>query len=158
MPIGEARELFSDRPAPGSNWLFVPAELAAAVLMAECAYVDGEFATEEREAIWRAVRDEFRLDEETAEWLVEVAEKREDEMWLDRPFSETVRSHFTKDQQIALIRRLWEIALADGTVHPFEERLIARIARELRISKGALAAIRRRSSAPIDNRDSWFTQ
>jgi uncharacterized tellurite resistance protein B-like protein len=126
--------------------------------MAECAYVDGEVATEEREAIWRAVRDEFKLDEETAEWLVEVAEKREDEMWLDRPFSEAVKSHFNKDQKMTLIRRLWEIALADGTVHPVEERLIARIARELCISKRALAAIRRKSSEPIDNRDAASAQ
>jgi uncharacterized tellurite resistance protein B-like protein len=153
MRTDESREPLTDRSAAGPDWLFIPEELAAAVLMAECAYVDGEFAPREREAIWRAVRDEFKLDEDTAEWLVQVAETREEEMWVDRPFSETVKTDFNKDKQLALVQRLWEVALADGTVHPFEDRLIARIARELSISEEALGEIRKRSAKPIDARD-----
>lgn len=152
MLMDETGELLADRSPPDPNWLFVPEELAAAVLMAECAYVDGEFAEEEREAISHAVREEFKLDEETAEWLVQVAEMREDDMWVDRPFSETLKRNFNKDEQLALIRRLWDVALADGTVHPFEKRLIARIARELGISEKVLAAIRRKSSVRMTGR------
>lgn len=158
MPMDQRRELPTDRPAPLANWLFVPEELAAAVLMAECAYVDGKFSEEEREAIRDALRDEFKLDEETAEWLLQEAEIRDDEMWIDRPYSEMVKKHFSKDEQLALIRRLWDVALADGSIHPFEERLIARIARELGISGGTLEAIRKRSSGPIGDTDAESAQ
>jgi uncharacterized tellurite resistance protein B-like protein len=147
--MDERRELPADRPAPRADWLFLGEELAAAVLMAECAYADGEFSEEEREAICRAVREDFKLDEEAAEWLVQVAEMREDEMWADRPFSETLKKHCSGDERLAVIRRLWEVALADGTLHPFEERLIARIARELGISEEASATVRRRSSQQL---------
>jgi uncharacterized tellurite resistance protein B-like protein len=75
--------------------------------------------------------------EETAESLVAVAERREDEVWHDWLFTETIRRSFDEYDRLAVIRRLWEVALADGTVHPFEEHLIARIAKELGISEEA---------------------
>jgi uncharacterized tellurite resistance protein B-like protein len=116
-------------------------ELAAAALMVECARIDGRFARKERDAICRAVREEFKVDEETADLLVEVAEMREEEVWVDWEFTEAVKTHFNEDEQLAVIRRLWEVALADGIVHPREERLIARIARDLDASDEAVGVM-----------------
>lgn len=76
----EIRELLDERRAQHPTWSFVPENLAAATLMVRCARIDGEFAEEEREAICHAVREEFKLDEETAEWAVQVAEIGEDEL------------------------------------------------------------------------------
>jgi uncharacterized tellurite resistance protein B-like protein len=78
------------------------------------------------------------LGEETAECLVAVAERREDEVWHDWLFTETIKACFDEYDRLTVIERLWEIALADGTVHPFEEHLIARIASELFISREAV--------------------
>ena len=130
-------------PRPASP--FAPEELAAAALMVECARIDGVFTEEERHAICRAVTEKLVLDEETAECLVGVAERREDEVWNDWLFTETIKTSFDEYDRLTVIERLWEVALADGTVHPFEERLIARIGRGLSISEEAVAAIRKRS-------------
>jgi uncharacterized tellurite resistance protein B-like protein len=146
------REFLAKRPGPtpGREPPFELEQIATAALMVECARIDGSFVEEERAAICRAVRREFALDRQTADCLVAVAMMREDEVWADWLFTETVRRHFGRDEQLAMIRRMWEVALADGTVHPFEERLIARIARELGISEEAVAQCREQARERID--------
>jgi uncharacterized tellurite resistance protein B-like protein len=138
------RELLAKRPGPppGPERPFEIQKLAAAALMVECARVNGAFGEEERDAICRAVREAFALDRATAEILVGVAEKHEDEMWDDWLFTETIKRHFNRDEQLEIVRRLWEIALADQDLHPLEERLIARVARELGLSEEAVARSR----------------
>jgi uncharacterized tellurite resistance protein B-like protein len=142
------RELLAKRPgpAPGPERPFDVETLAAAALMVECARVDGAFPEKERDAICHAVREAFALDRETAEILVGVAEKHEDEMWDSWLFTETIRRHFNRDEQLEIVRRLWEVALADRHLHPFEERLIERVARELDLPEEAVAQSRERAS------------
>ena len=114
-------------------------ELAAAALLVECARIDREgIDPGEREAICRAVREEFSLDHETAESLVAVAEKRQDEVWHRWLFTETVKRSFNEAAKLRIIRRLWEVAFADYQIHPHELDLIARIARELGIQEEAI--------------------
>ena len=141
------RELLAKRPgpAPGPERPFEVQTLAAAALMVECARIDGAFTGEDREAICHAVREAFALDRETAEILVGVAEKHEDEMWDNWLFTETIKRHFNQEEQFEIVRRLWEVALADDALHPFEERLIARVARELGLSEDAVAQSRERA-------------
>ncbi len=138
------RELLAKRPgpAPGPERPFEVQTLAAAALMVECARIDGAFGERERDAICQAVREAFALDHETAEILVGVAEKHEDEMWDNWLFTETIKRHFSQDEQIEIVRRLWEIALVDEHLHPFEERLIERVARELDLPEEAVARSR----------------
>ena len=135
MVTGVIQAYLAKRLPPSPAWPFRLPGLAAAALMVECARIDGAFTEVERDAICRAVREQLVLDEETARCLVAVAERREDEVWHDWLFTETIKKSFDEYDRLAVIRRLWEVALADGTVHPFEERLIARIARELDISE-----------------------
>ena len=139
MVTREIRKFLAERPAPGPDWPFDLKELAAAALMVECGRIDGEFDQEEREEICRTVMEELVLDEETAKCLVGVAERREDEVWHDRLFTETIKTSFDEYERLAVIQRLWEVALADATVHPFEERLIARIASKLAIPEEAVS-------------------
>jgi len=138
------RELLAKRPgpAPGPERPFEVQTLAAAALMVECARIDGAFGERDRDAICRAVREAFALDHETAEILVGVAEKHEDEMWDNWLFTETIKRHFSQGEQIEIVRRLWEIALVDEHLHPFEERLIERVARELDLPEEAVARSR----------------
>ena len=138
MVTGMIQAYLAKRLPPNPTWPFQLEELAAAALMVECARIDGEFATEEREAICRGVMEEFVLDEETAECLGRVAEMREDEVWHDWLFTETVKKSFDEYDRLAVIRRLWDVTLADGVVHPFEEYLITRIASELDVSEEAV--------------------
>jgi len=84
MVTGLIQAYLAKRLPPSPAWPFRLPGLAAAALMVECARIDGAFTEVERDAICRAVREELVLDEDTARCLVEVAERREDEVWHDR--------------------------------------------------------------------------
>jgi uncharacterized tellurite resistance protein B-like protein len=111
----EIHEHLARRAAPAPDRPFELEELAAAALMVECAQIDGAFDDEEREAICRAVREQFALDRETAECLIGVAAMRKDAVWHDWLFTEAIKKHFNHEERVAAIRRLWEVALANGT-------------------------------------------
>jgi uncharacterized tellurite resistance protein B-like protein len=150
MLTGVIRAYLAKRIPPSPAWPFRLPDLATAALMVECARIDGAFAEGERDAICCAVMDQLALDEETAECLVSVAEMREDAVWHDWLFTETIRKSFDRYDRLAVIQRLWEVALADGTVHPFEEILVNRIAAALEIPEEAVGhrlsmALRRHS-------------
>jgi len=142
----------SKREAAAPEQRFEREDVAAAALMVECARIDGEFADSERDAICRAVSEQLALDDDTVSCLVAVAERRQDEVWHDFLFTETIRASFDADEQLDVIRRLWEVALADGVVDALEEHLIARIGRELGISAAAIAASRERARERMPGR------
>jgi uncharacterized tellurite resistance protein B-like protein len=108
--------------------------VAAAALMVETARIDGEFSDDERDSICGIVRQRCGLDAETAETLVSVAEKRNDEVWHDYLFTEQIRTNASPEEQLRVIERLWEVAYADGSIHRFEAHCIERIGSELGIS------------------------
>ena len=149
------RELLAKKPgpAPGPERPFDVQTLAAAALMVECARVNGAFLEKERDALCHAVREAFDLDHETAEILVGVAEKHEDEMWDNWLFTETIKRHFSKDEQREIVGRLWEVAFADDELHRFEERLIARVARELGLPEEVVARSREQASQRMGGKE-----
>ncbi len=137
------RELLARQPgpAPAPERPFEIELLAAAALMVECARIDGEFTEQERDAICHAVREAFSLDQETAEQLVAVAERHEDEMWDNWLFTETIKRHFSPDEQLEIVGRLWDVAMVED-LHPFEEHLVASVARELNLTEEAVTQSR----------------
>ncbi len=117
--------------------------VAVAALMVECARIDGEFSEEERGAICEIVRDRCGLEPEMAEELVDIAEKRNDEVWHDFLFTEQIRANASPDDQRRVVDRLWEVAFADGALHQFEIHLVERIGRELGFSEEIVQERRR---------------
>jgi uncharacterized tellurite resistance protein B-like protein len=120
-------------PAPVPPSPFSREQVAAAALMVECAKIDADFGDEERRRIGELVREHFALDSETAEALIEVAERRTAEVWHDWVFLQAIKRAFSEAQQLEVLDRLWDVAYADGNVHRFENGLIQRVASELGI-------------------------
>jgi uncharacterized tellurite resistance protein B-like protein len=131
MVTKEISRFLAERPAPGPDWPYRLEELAAAALMVEGARMEGALDDEERDEICRVLTEEFALDQETVECLIGVAEKREEGASREWPFTEAIKKNFDEYERLAVMLKLWAVALADGTLHPFEERLITRIACEL---------------------------
>ena len=71
-------------------------------------------------------------------------------MWHDWLFTEAVRRHFDLEERVALVRMLCDVAHADGLLHPREEALVERIARELGVPDERYAECRNaaRSDGP----------
>ena len=141
--LARRREAAEQDEAPDRS--FEREDVAAAALMVECARIDGEFAEEERAAIRRALRERLNLDAAVADCLVAVAERRTDEVWHDWLFTATIKASFGSEEQLAVIERMWEVALADGKIAAVEEHLIMRIGEELGVAEAALVESRERA-------------
>lgn len=124
-------------------------QVAAAALLVQCARVDAEFAEGERAVVCAVVREHFGLDVETSGALVEVAERRTEEVWDDWLFVDAVKRGFSPEERIGILEMLWEVAQADGRMHPFEEHMISHIASELGISEADKKKARAQASARV---------
>lgn len=123
------------------------ARLAAAALMVECARIDAHVMPEERRAIGESVRELFDLDEEVAEMLLAVAERRVEDVWHDWLFTEAIREGFDLDARTELVRRLCNVARSNGNLGDREQAFVARIARELEVPEDRLAQAWREAAA-----------
>ena len=134
MILHDILELLAKPPRPERQCSFGREQVAAAALLVECAQADTDFAPQEHQVVWAAVRRHFGLDDQTCEELLAVGMPRTGEVWHDWIFVEAIRRGFTQQEQREILERLWEAADADGHVHPFEVHLLSRAARELGIS------------------------
>jgi len=125
-------------------------KIAAAALLVECGRIDTRLSDGERESICAAVREHFGLDSETCHALVEVAERRTEEVWDDWLFLEAVKQGFSEEERIEILAALWEVAYSDGRMHPFEEHLIGRIASELGIPSAEIEKTRAQARARVN--------
>jgi uncharacterized tellurite resistance protein B-like protein len=125
-------------------------QVAAAALLVQCARVDTDFSQDERATICTAVREDFGLDAETCSALVEVAERRTGEVWNDWLFLDAVKRGFSQEEQTGILERLWQVARADGRLHPFEERLISHVGGELGIPEADRDRVRARAAKRVD--------
>jgi uncharacterized tellurite resistance protein B-like protein len=136
-------------PPPSSTAPAVRREVAAAALMVECARVDTRFIDDERRAIGKYVRELFALEDDVANLLIAIAERRADEVWSDWLFTEAIKTGFDSDGQAELIEKLWGVAYADGVLHRLEAQLIERIATELGLSEEAVERSRRNTAEKL---------
>lgn len=109
-------------------------QVAAAALMVEAARLDRDFDEGERATITRVVKEQFGLTDEAAADLVDVAEKRQKTNYSDMAFINIVAKSFDEAEKKDLLKMLWAVALADGSLHRFEEHLVNHVANELGLS------------------------
>ncbi len=128
-----------NRPAPGR---LTRVELAAAALLVEIARLDGGISEQERVAIAAAVRDRFMLSPPAAEALVALAEKREEEVYSDWIFLDTVKRAFDAGERARLVRHLWRVAGADKVLSAKECACVERLMASLGLTPEEAAAAR----------------
>ena len=102
-------------------------QLAAAALLVEVATVDESFDELERQRIIEFVRSKFTLSESEAGALLDVAKSEVDGSIHLYAFTSAIKNGFSYKDRVALMESLWEVALADGKVDPFEDQLMRRI-------------------------------
>lgn len=124
-------------------------QVAAAALLVEAAWLDSDFAPEERQAIVRLVEERFRLTPGQAAALVAHAEKQQDEAYSGWRFIQAVREGFEPEEREQIVEMLWQVTLADGTLRPFEKQMVERVGEELDLSAQAVEAARRRTAEQI---------
>lgn len=108
-------------------------EIAACALFIEMAQVDGEFTDDERKFILSEMKKTFDLDEECANNLMDLAEKKVKESVSVYEFTTIINTTFSNDEKLDLIQRMWKLIYRDNKLSAYEDQLIKRIAGNLNI-------------------------
>lgn len=102
--------------------------LATAALLIEVSRADYSLEETEQQAIVTLLERQFGLSTEQLELLISQAQQEVDRSVSLYPFTRLINDHYSAAQKQALIRQLWEIALADGDLDKYEDHLIRQVA------------------------------
>lgn len=103
-------------------------QIASVSLLINIAKVDLEFGQTEFETIIAAARALFALSDEETETLVELAHQHQHTSTSLYEFTAAINHSFDAQQKYDLIKAMWAVAFADGTLDRYEEHLIRRVA------------------------------
>lgn len=123
------KTFFDDRLSPESADDSEQAiRLAACALLFEMVKADFEISAAELQTMRQAVKHVMRIDDGTADALIEMAEQEAREATSLYQFTQLINSHYSAQQKADLIRAQWMIAYADGRVDKYEEHYLRKLA------------------------------
>jgi uncharacterized tellurite resistance protein B-like protein len=108
--------------------------LAAAALLVHASVIDGNVDPEERQKLKVLLKSRFGLEGEELRRMVGEAEAWEQESVDLYSFTSVLCRELDQDGRKRIVEMLWEMAMADGVVHEFENNLVWRAAELLGIS------------------------
>ena len=99
-------------------------QVATAALLIEIAKADGDFSIDERERIIDLMKNDFELDDECVNELLELSEQKVKDSISVYEFSSVINDTFSQPEKIELLKNLWRIVYEDGKLDSHEDRLI----------------------------------
>jgi uncharacterized tellurite resistance protein B-like protein len=109
-------------------------QIAVAALMVHAATMDDTFDEAERRTIERLLGERFKLAPDMVKLLLTAAEQRAAESNQLYAFTRLAVEKLDEAGRVQLIEMLWEVAYADGVLHPDEDTLLRRVAGLLYVS------------------------
>jgi uncharacterized tellurite resistance protein B-like protein len=131
----------SSSPAAGGvNQL----QIAVAALLVQVALMDDQFEPAERAVIARLLAERFGLDSDAVARLMATAERKSEQSTQLYPFVRLLLERFDEIERVQMVEMLWEVAYADGVLHPDEDALIRRVGGLLYVSDHDRGTARKR--------------
>lgn len=103
-------------------------EVSAAVLLFEVMKADGLIAEQEKEQLTQVLLREFSLTATEVNEVIDQASYLSEHAHDFYQFTSTVNQHFSAEQRIQMVKCLWQLAYADGSLSSIEEHVIRKIA------------------------------
>jgi len=123
--------------------------VALAALLVEAALQDDAYEPAEKVAIERVLTAEFGLDSDASKALRQKAETAQaDSVGIFR-FTKAIKDARPFEERVAVIERLWEIALADAERDPNEDALIRKVCGLIGVSDQDSGLARQRVQARV---------
>jgi len=97
--------------------------ISAAALFIHAALADKEFHETELERIKEMIQNRFGYSEELIEHLITHADRTRNEILNIDEFIDIIRAKFSPEEIRGFFAMIWEVIIADGKIHPFEQRL-----------------------------------
>jgi len=115
-------------------------QVATAALLVEIAKADGDFSDDERKRIIDLMKNDFDLDDECVNELLELSEQKVKDSVSIYEFSSVINENFTQQEKLDLIKNLWRIIYEDGKLDSHEDRLIKIIGSTLNLEHKSIIA------------------
>jgi len=109
-------------------------ELATAALMIEISLADDHIQEEERRVINTLLSDNFKLEQNEIDKLIDLAEDEVDHAVSLYEFTRLLNESLSPQDKINIIENLWHVAYADAVIDKYEEYYIRKVADLLYIS------------------------
>jgi uncharacterized tellurite resistance protein B-like protein len=103
-------------------------QLAVAVLVHEARRADYAHAAEETARAVAALREILGLGEAESVALLEQGRERAEQLSSFYAPVSVVKRDFSMEERIVLVEHLWRVAFADGTLNPYEDHYVRKIA------------------------------
>lgn len=116
--------------------------LAAAALLVHCMAVDGAAGGVEEAKLQAVLQHDYGLGSDELQSLIEEAKAADREAVDLYRFTSVLKSNLDRQGRIEIVKRLWDMVYADGTVHEFEDNLVWRVAELLGIERQARLKIK----------------
>lgn len=123
--------------------------LAAAALLLEAAFSDGNYTSDEQGRIRILLQTHFNLTEIETNNLIIEAEKVVDKSVQLYGFTRIVKDKYNQEERINIIEMLWEVCFSDGKADKYETNLIQRVAGLIFVSDRERGLARKRVMARL---------
>ncbi len=126
------------RPELGSSTVaeqeeFERIQVATCVVLLEVATSDDEISTEEKSTISEILMRKFQLPQDAIDELIDLAaEKREASVGLWQ-FTNLINETFSRKEKMKIMEAAWEVIFADEKLDKYEDYLIRRLSKLLRL-------------------------
>jgi len=101
--------------------------LAAAVLLLEVAYSDGEFQQAERDMLGPLLMRYFDVPEDSLADLLKLADETRKGSSDLHQFTQEINRSYTQPEKEQIIEAVWQLAYADGQLDCYEEALMRQL-------------------------------
>ena len=120
-------------------------QVATAALLAEVMRMDDMVREEERQAVLRAMCEKFSLSAVESERILQLAVREARQATDYYQFTSLINKNLSAAQKEKVVEYLWQVAYADGILHPLERHLINKIADLLHVPRNAQVIARNRA-------------
>ena len=101
--------------------------LAAAVLLLEVAYADGEFHSAEENMIGNLLTEHFAVAPELQQELLELAQQHRNDSSGLHQYTREINMAFSQPEKEQIIEAIWQLVYADGRLDRYEDALMRQL-------------------------------
>lgn len=109
-------------------------ELATCALLVEMARIDESFTAQETEAIVHILKTKYGVADEHVAALMAAADKELVESVDLWQFTHLINKNYSREEKIGVIETLWQVVFVDGKMDKYEDYLMHKMAKLLRLS------------------------
>jgi len=108
-------------------------QVATCALLLEVAKSDYEFSSMEKTTIAAILKKEFQISAEAIEELMEIAKMQREESIDLWELTHLINENYSKEEKIKVVEAAWKVIYADKKLDKYEDHLVHKLARLLRL-------------------------